>query len=188
MKKIKHIFKGMTTEFTIMSIAAKENQEAATVVRLRPPKRNKASDDKWGTAVMKIGFSIVPSLLLRAQRRLQLTPTQLAVLLQLCDYWWDERRKPYPSKEALAARLGLGPRQIQRHIADLEQMSLVARIERKGSHGGRLSNTYDLAGLVARLQEIEPDFREVEEEAKKRRKEVAKPGFRRRRKPSATAE
>ena len=45
-------------------------------------------------------------------------------------------------------------------------MGLVARLERTGSHGGRLSNTYDLTGLVARLNEIEPDFREVEEEAK----------------------
>jgi len=130
---------------------------------------------------LKIGFSIVPSLLLRAQRRLRLSPTQLAVLLQLCDYWWDEQRKPFPSKEALAERLGLGPRQIQRHIADLEKMGLVRRVERNGFHGGRLSNTYDLTGLVERLKEIEPDFRQVEEETKKLRKMAAKLGFRRRR-------
>ena len=164
-----------------MTTSAQGNQDSATIIRLHPAKAARSSDEKWGAAVMKIGFSIVPSLLLRAQRRLLLTPTQLAVLLQLCDYWWDERRKPFPSKEALADRLGLSPRQVQRHVADLEEMGLVARLERTGSHGGRLSNTYDLTGLVARLNEIEPDFREVEEEAKKRRKEVARPGFRQRR-------
>ena len=164
-----------------MTTSAQGNQDSATIIRLHPAKAARTSDEKWGSAVMKVGFSIVPSLLLRAQRRLRLTPTQLAVLLQLCDYWWDERRKPFPSKEALADRLGLSPRQVQRHIADLEEMGLVVRIERTGSHGGRLSNTYDLSGLVARLKEIEPDFREVEEEAKKRRKEVARPGFRQRR-------
>jgi len=170
-----------TKEFAAMTTVAPEVQETAKIIKLRPDKAAKASDEKWGAAVMKIGFSIVPSLLLRAQRRLTLSPTQLAVLLQLCDYWWDEQRKPFPSKEALAERLGLGPRQIQRHIADLEEMGLVTRVERTGRHGGRLSNTYDLSGLVQRLKEIEPDFREVEEEAKKKRRDVARPGFKRRR-------
>lgn len=164
-----------------MTSSAQENSGTAEIIRRPQTKAARASEKKWGAAVMKIGFSIVPSLLLRAQRRLRLSPTQLAVLLQICDYWWEERRKPYPSKELLADRLGLSPRQIQRHIAELEEMGLVERIARTGSHGGRLSNTYDLAGLITRLKEIEPDFREVEEEAKKRRKEVARPGFRQRR-------
>jgi hypothetical protein len=41
-------------------------------------------------------------------------------------------------------------------------------------------NTYDLGGLVKRLQELEPEFREVEEENRKRRAAVARPGMRRR--------
>ena len=84
----------------------------AKVVPLRPTTAARASERKWGGPVMKLGFSIIPSLLLRAQRRLGLSPTQLAVLLQLADYWWDDARKPYPSKEALSERLGLGPRQV----------------------------------------------------------------------------
>ena len=58
-------------------------------------------------------MALVPSPLLRAQRRLGLSPTQLAVLMQLCDFWWDSERKPYPSKATLAERLGLSPRQVQ---------------------------------------------------------------------------
>lgn len=155
-------------------------QESAKVISLRPTKAAKASEAKWGTAVMDLGFSIIPSLLLRAQRRLGLNPTQLAVLLQLCDYWWDEKRKPFPSKEALSQRLGLSSRQVQRQIAALEAVGLVKRIERIGRHGGKLSNTYDLTGLVKRLQALEPEFKQVEEENRQRREEVAKPGYRRR--------
>ena len=155
-------------------------QETAKVIPLRPAKAAKASEEKWGKAVMDLGFSIVPSLLLRAQQRLGLNPTQLAVLLQLSDYWCDEKRKPFPSKEALSKRIGLSTRQVQRHIADLEKAGLVKRIERIGRHGGKLSNTYDLSGLVKRLQELEPEFKEVEEENRQRREAVAKPGFRRR--------
>ena len=145
----------------------------------RPPKSaTKASEEKWGAAVIKLGFCLVPSLLLRAQQRLKLNPTQLAVLMQLGDYWWDPARKPYPSKKTLAQRLGLSARQVQRHIADLEQAGLVTRIERRGSDGGKLTNTYDLSGLVGRLQELEPEFRAVEEENRKRREAVARPGLR----------
>jgi len=137
----------------------------------------KASAEKWGQAVIDLGFCLVPSLLLQAQRRLNLSPTQLAVLLQLCDFWWDKERKPYPSKETLAQRLNLSERQVQRYIADLEREGLVHRIERRASNGGKLSNTYDLSGLVKRLQELEPDFREVKEANKAARKDVAKRGY-----------
>jgi DNA-binding transcriptional ArsR family regulator len=156
-----------------------------------PPRASKApstSERKWGTAVIRLGFCLVPSLLLRAQRRLGLNPTRLAVLMQLCDYWWDADRKPYPSKEALAQRLGLGARQVQRHIAVLEQAGLVKRVERRGHDGRKLSNTYDLTGLVRRLQELEPEFRQVEEESRRRRAALARPGIRRRAPaPPATA-
>lgn len=155
-----------------------ETQETAVATPPRPSKAARASEEKWGAAVMKLGFCIVPSLLLRAQRRLKLNPTQLAVLMQLCDYWWDSARKPYPSKESLAQRLGLSARQVQRHIADLEQAGLVRRVERRGSNGGKLTNTYDLSGLVSRLQELEPEFKAVEEENRKRREAVGRPGLR----------
>jgi len=140
-------------------------------------KTNKASADKWGKQVIALGFCLVPSLLLRAQQRIGLNPTQLAVLLQLCDFWWDKERKPFPSKDTLAQRLSLSERQVQRYIAELEQAGLVQRIERRSSNGGKLSNTYDLTGLVKRLQELEPEFRVIEENAKAARKAVTKRGY-----------
>lgn len=156
------------------------NQKNSNVVPLRPSKVSRNSEKKWGAAVMRLGFSIIPSLLLRAQQRLGLNPTQLAVLLQLADYWWDQDRKPYPSKQALSERLGLSPRQVQRHIADLETAGLVTRIERRAVHRGKLSNEYDLSGLVERLNKLEPEFREVED----MKKQVRRRGGLKARKPA----
>src|SRR3546814_358319 len=139
------------------------------------PARNGASEKKWGAKVIALGFCILPSLLLRVQRRLGLSPTQLAVLIQLADFWWDAGRKPFPKKADLAQRLGLSERQVQRYIAELEEAGFVQRIERRASHRGKISNEYDLQGLVDRLAQIEPDFREAADEARAVRKAVARP-------------
>ncbi|WP_051882346.1 helix-turn-helix domain-containing protein [Parvularcula oceani] len=157
------------------------------VVAFPKPKASRASERKWSKPVMDIGFCIVPSLLLRAQGRLGLNPTQLAVLLQLCDFWWDEARKPYPSKDTLSERLGISPRQIQRYIAELEDAGLVKRIERHhAGHGGKLSNMYDLSGLVERLKVLAPEFRQADEEAREARKAVIRKAHRRRPKNVST--
>ena len=107
--------------------------------------------DKWGAKVIALGFCMLPSLLLRAQRRLKLSPTQLAVLIQLADFWWDAGRKPFPKKADLAERLGLSDRQVQRYIAELEEEGFLKRIERRATHRGKISNEYDLQGLVDKL-------------------------------------
>ena len=160
----------------------KGNASTENVVHLHPRKdTGRASQKIWGKEVIALGFCIVPSLLLRAQNRLGLNPTQLAIILQLCDFWWERDRKPYPGKAVLAERLGLSSRQVQRHIAELETAGLVNRVERRAAHGGKTTNMYDLDGLVARLKKLEPDFREVEESAKDARRAVSKRGYRRKR-------
>lgn len=158
-----------------------KDDESQKVVQLRPgkPKAGSASERKWGKKVVELGFCIVPSLLLRAQQRLGLNPTQLAVLLQLCDFWWEEARKPHPGVKTLAERLSLSDRQVRRYIAELEEAGLVTRIERQASHGGKQTNLYDLSGLVKKLQQLEPDFREVEDGAKADRKAVSRRGYKR---------
>lgn len=151
---------------------ATTGNEIGKVVALRPSNPVQSSDKKWSKEVMKQGFCIVPSILLRAQRRLGLNPTQLAVLLQLCDYWWDPARKPYPSKETIGERLGLSARQVQRYMAALEAAELLTRNERYAKNGGRLSNEYDLSGLVEKLKKIAPDF----EEAKQVKRQASRRG------------
>lgn len=123
----------------------------------------KSAQDKWGSKTMDIGFCIIPSILLRAQQRLGLNPTQLVVLIQLLDYWWDKQNKPFPSKRELGSRLGLGPRQIQRYLADLEDGGFIQREERYVPGKGRSSNKYDLSGLVSKLTELSPEFKQASE-------------------------
>ena len=162
----------------MMSVTDIDEQPGAEVVQLHPAKAKKASERKWGKPVMDLGFCIIPPLLLRAQARLGLNPTQLAVLMHLADYWWEAERKPFPRMQTLGERLKLSPRQARRYVAELEAAGLVTRIERRAAHRGKLSNEYDLSGLVKRLQQLEPEFRQVEEENKARRRAVARPGIR----------
>ena len=156
--------------------AAEQDQKIIPLTKVK-----KVSEEKWGREVIKLGFSIIPSLLLRGQQRLGLNPSQLAVLLQVCDFWWEPGRKPFPSKAKISERLGIGERQVQRYLADLEDGGFIKRIERYASNKGRVSNTYDLSGLVRKLQALEPEFRKAEETAKEARAEVRRAGYRSRR-------
>lgn len=147
----------------------------------------RSSEKKWGRRVINRGFSVVPSLLLKGQERLGISATELAILLHLLDFWWEERRRPYPTKDTIAARLQIGARQVQRHVAAMEKRGLVRRIERLSTNQAKLSNTYDLSGLVGKLKEIEPDFRKLEKKVSEARRAVESSRHRRpRAKPGAT--
>lgn len=146
--------------------------QGAQIIELESAKSTKESEKKYGKKVIDIGFCVVPSLILRAQQRLRISPGQLNVLLQLLDYWWDSQRKPYPSKKTLGERIGRGPRQVQRYIEQLEKMGYVKRIIRRGEKNS--TNVYDLSGLVEKLKELEPEFREVEDQYKEQKRSLRK--------------
>jgi len=146
--------------------------KSAKVMPIKPATAQKQSEKKWGTEVMKHGYCIIPSILLQAQARLLISAQQMIVLLQLVEHWWHEDSKVFPAKALLASRIGLSTKQIQRHIAVLEQKKLVKRIERTIPGRGKVSNEYDLSGLVKKLKEIAPEF----DEAKKLKAAAAKPG------------
>ncbi|TAJ81859.1 helix-turn-helix domain-containing protein [Reyranella sp.] len=140
------------------------------VVPIKPPAISKEdgrqADRKWSPLVMKQGYTIVPVLLLHAQKRLGLSPPQLNVLLQIASHWWKAAQLPYPSKQLIANRMSCTPRQVQRHLTALENAGLIKRIVRKNTRQGQLSNEYSLAGLVKKLKEIAPEF-EAEAEARR---------------------
>jgi DNA-binding transcriptional ArsR family regulator len=112
-------------------------------------------EEQWdGEVNQKFGLCLIPSLLLRSQQQLRLNPTQLLLLVQLCDLSDDPGQPPAPSKKTLSERLGLSERQIQRHLSELEKVGLIARIERLGPEGGLLANAYDLSGLRMALKKL----------------------------------
>jgi DNA-binding transcriptional regulator YhcF (GntR family) len=139
-----------------------------------PPKDVLESDKKWGAAVMKLGYTMVPSLIFWAQGRLELSPVQLVLLLHLSDFWWQRDRMPYPSKAELAERMSLSTRQIQRYMAELEAAGFIERNPRFHFKGGQQNNEYNMTGLVKKLKKLEPEFTKAKEQAKEQVTNVKK--------------
>lgn len=131
-------------------------------------KRNPSPIDRiWGKDVTRHGFVGVPSILIRAQRRLGLNSTQLNIIIQLLEYWRDPARKPFPSKQQLADRLGLGPKAIQVNMRALERAGLLRRETRRTPAGDYNSNIYHLDLLIERVRALEPEFQAVREARQK---------------------
>jgi transposase len=162
----------MTTDTPLNN--ASTGQPSAVIIPLPGmTKRDKRrSEDKWTAQVMKLGFTPLPNLLLRAQARLGLNPEQLNALLQIIEHWWEADKMPFPSKDTLARRMGKSPRQIQRYLTQLEDGGFISRIERFNGRKAQVSNGYDLGGLVAKLVAIEPAFQKIAEQYRLRRKKV----------------
>jgi predicted transcriptional regulator len=133
------------------------------------------SKERWSGAVMDRGHSIVPTIMLWGQAKLGLTPDELNVLLQLVSHWWYAGNDPHPSKETIAARMKKHPRTVQAYLTSLEKKGFIRRIERFKVNKGQDANGYDLAGLVAQLNAIAPEFKKVAEQNKLRRRRVEKP-------------
>ena len=147
-------------------------ESTGKVVAMKSATDRRQSEKKWGLAVMKPGYCILPSMLLRAQARLSINCQQMIILLQLIEHWWAADSKIYPSKKTIAERVRLTDKQVQRHMATLEKKGLLLRIERRLPGRGKTSNEYDLTGLVKKLNEIAVDFTEAEE----LKKAAARPG------------
>ena len=85
--------------------------------------------------MIALGFCLVPSLLLRPQNPLGAQPDPACRADAALRFLWERDRKPYPGEAVLSKRLDLSPRQVQRHIADLELAGLVMRVEGRAMHG-----------------------------------------------------
>lgn len=103
---------------------------------------------KYGEASIA-GFQAVPDLLLKYQSELGLSPTDLAVLLNVLMHWWYPEKKPFPRSTTIAKRMGVTPRTVQRSLQQLEELGLLVR--EKDARGP----TYlDPAPLVEKLEAL----------------------------------
>jgi Helix-turn-helix domain len=91
-------------------------------------KPRRKPEDKWTKVLISLGYCTVPSILIWAQGRLKLTTEQFTAVMQLSDFWWDVGEPPFPTKELLAGRMGMGERQVQRHLTALERKSIIKRV------------------------------------------------------------
>lgn len=124
----------------------------------KPARKPSSTEAIWGKAVATHGYAGVPSVLIRAQGRLGLSPMQFSIVVQLLEYWHEPNRRPFPSKKDLAERMGVSEKAIQLNMAALERANLIRRELRRAPAGDWDSNIYHLDGLVQRVQALEPDF------------------------------
>lgn len=124
----------------------------------KPVRKPSSTEAIWGKPVAAHGYAGIPSILIRAQGRLGLSPMQFCIVVQLLEYWHEPNRRPFPSKRDLAERMGVSEKAIQLNAAALEKAKLIRREMRRTLAGDWDSNIYHLDGLVERVQTLEPDF------------------------------
>jgi hypothetical protein len=72
-------------------------------------------------------FRSCPDILLKQQKRLGLSPTELVVLINLTMHWWYEQQMPFPRSTTIARRMGLDVRTVQRAMNRLQTMRLIEK-------------------------------------------------------------
>jgi Helix-turn-helix domain len=129
------------------------NHRSAQRGARRLPLRN-----KWNAAV-DTGFVAVPNVLLIQFHKLNVTPTEFVVLLNLLAHWWSAETRAFPRVSTIARRMDTSPRTIQRALNRLRALGLVewqriqvrdGKVVPNGRPGaGVRRRMYDLAPLVA---------------------------------------
>jgi hypothetical protein len=156
-----------------MSRMKKTPPKTDNVIQLPVTKKERrAAEDKWTGSVVRLGYTQLPSLILKGQAKLKLTSAELNVLLHIIEPWWDADRLPWIAKDTIAARMRKQPRHIQRIITRLENGGFIKRISRYLGKKHQTANGYSLDGLVKKLVAIEPDFRKAKEQNRLRKKKV----------------
>jgi hypothetical protein len=135
-------------------------------------KEGRRLDDKWTPQVMKLGYTGLPNLMLRAQGKLKITPMQFNVLVQVIEHWWEAERDPFPAKDTIARRMNKSPRQVQRYLTQLEKAGLIKRIARYSGKKAQINNAYSFDGLIAKLKAVEPEFSKEVEQKRLRKKKL----------------
>jgi hypothetical protein len=161
---------GLSSEVTM-------TQSTAETPPPKPKQTPSRSAKKWGKEAWEVGHTSVPTILFQAQHRLGLDSVHLCILLQLADFWWDSGRKPFPTVALLSQRIGLCVRHVRRVLKALEEAGFITRIERRAPGRGKISNEYDLSGLVSKLSGLAPEFQKVKDDARARRAELIQPAW-----------
>lgn len=127
---------------------------------------------KWGSTLMKAGFTALPDVIFKYQKALGLKALDVLVILHLSSYWWSAKELPWPSKAKLAAGLDVDPSTVRRSIQRMEKLGYIKRVYRKADAGDNQSNKYNLKGLVAAAEKLAVD--ELKNREKRRAEDLAR--------------
>jgi predicted transcriptional regulator len=131
----------------------------------------KQNEKKWSKALMEAGFTVFPAVILDRQQALGLEPVDMNIILQLANYWWQAENLPRPSKDAIAKRIGVSAKTVQRRIAKMEAAGFIQRRPRYHvSTNGQQANSYDFSGLITAAQKYAEE--EVQRREDRRKEEL----------------
>ena len=114
-------------------------------VTTEPVSGNETIDAKWGAA-LSAGFVAVPNVLIKHQRKLNLTQNELTVIMNLLLHWWYKDKMPFPSTRNIAERSGLEVRTIQRALQSLQSKKMIAKVQQDDKL------VFNLEGLRTQLE------------------------------------
>lgn len=118
-------------------------------------------EQKWGKESLSMGWTSIPSSILFLQATLLISPNAMNVLLHLVMHWWDANKNPHPSQKAIANKMGVSVRTVQRALYELEEHQIISKQTTRKEHPVyRGRNIYDLSPLVRLLQELTPDLKQ----------------------------
>jgi len=104
---------------------------------------------------------------------LGLNPVDMNILINLLSHWWKPSDKVYPSQDAIAKRMGVSKRTVQRSIDKMELLKIIEVQSTKRSSQYKGRNVYNLKPLALILDQTAPMVRDKIDMAKmwKRRQE-----------------
>ena len=82
---------------------------------------------------------------------MDLEPIDVVILLNITMQWWKFDELPYPRPSALARRMAVSTRTVERRIAKLQKLGLLVRRTSEEVRG-KTVRKYDLSGLVKELK------------------------------------
>jgi DNA-binding transcriptional regulator YhcF (GntR family) len=125
-------------------------QMSKTMAQTAANETLKINEKKWGKALMGAGWTAIPNILLEHQQQLGLDSTDLNILLQIAKHWWYPDQAPYPGKKAIATRIGVSPRTVQRRLNAMVKAGIITRKARTRTGGGNDTTEFYFAGLIER--------------------------------------
>ena len=133
-----------------------ENASLAAIEDLPAPEFfaaiGKEARKKWDCS-LDAGFQIIPNVLFRCQKILGLEPVDVVILMNITTHWWDKADLPYPRPSAIANRMDVSTRTVERRLREMEKNGLLRRLKSTKKQG-RAIRRIDLTGLVEKLKEV----------------------------------
>lgn len=160
-----------------MGLIEKDHPEASELAR------------KWDERVINHGWIGVPNLLLEHQGRLQITSSELNVLLALMTFWQSNDHPAHPSIKNIAKMLGKTEKTIQNNIRSLsnrdnkpnglqhilpQDWKGFISVHRRNSteNNGNLTNLYHFKPLIEVLIALDEEQNEVKEDLKRKKPRI----------------